>query len=54
MTVVLGIDKEKYDGSGVIYNSSGIQIGVYGPDKLIGFEDMSEPVYADAVACANN
>jgi hypothetical protein len=55
MTVVVAGDPNTYDGSGIIYDGNGVEIGTWDSGvKLIGFEDLSAPAYADAVACANN
>lgn len=54
MTVVVAGDPNKYDGSGVIYDGAGNQIGVWDTSKLIGFEDLTAPAEADSVACADN
>ena len=54
MTVVVAGDPNTYDGAGTIYDSSGTQIGYWTKEKLISFNDLSAPAYADSVACANN
>jgi hypothetical protein len=55
MTVVVAGDPNTYDGSGIIYDGNGVEIGTWDSGvKLIGFEDLLSPAYADAVACSNN
>lgn len=55
MTIVAAGDVNEYDSKGTIYNADGNTIGVWdASDKLIGFEDLTAPAYADAVACGDN
>lgn len=55
MTIVAAGDINEYDGKGTIYDSAGNTIGKWDASKkLIGFEDLSAPAYADSVACGDN
>lgn len=54
MTVVAAGDVNTYDGSGTIYNGNGTEIGIWDANqKLIAFEDLTAPAYADSVACGD-
>lgn len=55
MTVVAAGDVNVYDGKGTVYDSTANVIGHWdASQKLIGFGDLTDPAYADSVACGDN